>query len=250
MKPYLAFLLSLLLVPSALAQFGGRDIAGQALLGTWSPIDFSYEGGDEDPFLRYDFSNPAYGVTYLRPNFEAHLVFGRQTVADGTGGTLERDLTDAAIETWASLPFLPEFGGEALRLTLPILLHSDYRRVGNSESGNDENPADDFNFTTIGLGFGLGVENYFSDRALLEARVIPALGLALRSFGDATGRSALLTAAVTLHTAPFAGRFGLSLGYSFRWQDWNVNASSVFRNNRDIFDYRSTQHLVRIGLNW
>jgi hypothetical protein len=84
-----------------------------------------------------------------------------------------------------------------------------------------------------------------------EARATPIIGLALRSFGDATGRATFLETDALVHLGQIAGRVGLTIGYSLRLQGWNVSASDLFPNIDDqLFDYGGHVHAFHAGINW
>jgi hypothetical protein len=88
-------------------------------------------------------------------------------------------------------------------------------------------------------------------RGLLEARAHPIIGLATTSLGDALGSARLVDAHVQVHAPPLFGRFGLTVGYSYRTQVWNVDASDLFDElTGDLFDYRAQTHLLWAGINW
>ena len=105
--------------------------------------------------------------------------------------------------------------------------------------------------TVLGLGAGLALESVLGKTVLFEARAYPILGFATSSFTNAIGSAYLIDADAQLHLAQLFGAVGLSLGYSFRYQVWNVNASNFFPDAADaLFDYKGRHHLFRMGVNW
>jgi hypothetical protein len=214
-------------------------------LGYYVP-DFRYDGEGE-PEMTFDFRDPVYGFAYSRPNF---------TISAGIGnGTSPRDaavdlrLFDASLFTWGEIRIAGSARSNRHRLFVPIALHSHYRRVSNPEAGDSS--FDAFAITVLGLGTGMGYTGMLGRAAQLEMRAMPVLGLAARSFGDATGSSRAFDADVLLHVGPLAGRLGLTAGYGFRYQIWNVGASRIIATPLDDFyDYRGSQHVFRVGVNW
>lgn len=248
-------LLGLLLLPApqaASAQmftYGMReDGPTQSLSAAYTLIDFSYNG-DAEPSALFAFSEPVYGVAYTRPNFHATFAYGTQPPAAGSLDAREMRLLDASLTTWGELNLMPGAVAEGGRLFVPIAIHSNYRRV--SPEGSENSLADAFNVTVLGLGVGAGFEGRFGDRVVLEARALPVIGLALRQFNDSAGSARLLDTDVQLHLGRLIDRFGLSVGYGFRTQVWNVSASELLAEaDEDFFDYRGRQHTFRVGVNW
>jgi hypothetical protein len=222
--------------------------ATQSVSFGYTAIDFQYNG-EGTPRTSFAFREPAYGVVYTRPNFSAAIAFGEQAAPDTSGDRRPLRLLDASITTWGEF-FMPRRGsGGAARLFVPIALHSDYRRV--SLEGEENSLVESFNVTVLGLGIGLGYEGQFGPHVGLDARALPIAGLAVRSFGDAAGTSYLVDTDLQLHLSRLVGRVGLTLGYGFRYQVWNGAASTLLAElTADLYDYRGSQHLFRVGVNW
>ncbi len=250
MRPALLTLLlaaSLLLPGTAAAQFGG--VGGPPLQGLtvgYGWVDFCFDG-DGDPQPSFDFAEPVFGVAYARPRLHLSLAFGSQAAPVGSVGGRDLGLLDVALTTWGDLftLYAPEEGGT--RLTLPLLLHSNFRRV--SPEG-EETSLTSFSVTTLGLGTGLAFSSRLSRRVHIEARATPIFALATRSFADGTGTARLLDADALLLAGPFFGRLGLALGYGFRGQVWRVGSSDLFRDVTVDLDYRGTLHFLRLGVSW
>lgn len=219
-----------------------RPVSVQAVSFGYHLIDFEFDG-DVEPLFVFDFNNPAYGVTYSRPSFLVTLGYGTQD-AD-SAGRADLSLLDLTLTTWGDFMLTAT---PRTRLFVPVVLFSNYRRVapeGNSAS------LDAFNVTVLGLGAGLGLSQQIGQTVLLEARAHPTFGLANSSFVDAIGSARILDTDVQIHFARLFGKAGLSFGYSFKSQIWNVNASNLFPDlTDDLFDYRGSQHLFRAGVNW
>ena len=208
-------------------------------------INFEFDG-DTDPLFLFDFDEPAYGLIYSRPHFLATVALGGQS-ADGEGREKLR-LLDVSLTTWGELRLSGLSAGQS-RAYIPIALFTNHRRV--SPQGSASSLLDAFNVTVLGLGAGLGLESVLGERVLFEARANPVFGLATSSLADAFGTAYLIDADAQVHLAQLFGAVGLSLGYSFRFQVWNVNTSSLFPDATDeLFDYKGRQHLFRVGVNW
>lgn len=247
-----AVVVLLLISQAATAQqfsYGGDERrAIQSLSFGYTALDFQYNGGGT-PHVSFAFSEPAYGAVYTRPNLFASVAFGEQAAIDTSFGGRPLRLVDVRLTTWGEF-FLTRPGAPGRpRLFLPIALHTDYRRV--SRKGDENSLTEAFNITVLGAGTGLGFESALGKRAVFEARATPMIGLALRNFGDSAGSSWLVDTDAQLHLGPLAGRLGLSLGYAFRYQAWNIAASSLLGEvTQDLFDYTDLHHVFRVGINW
>ncbi len=219
--------------------------AVQSLSVGYLLIDFEFDG-DERPLFVFDFVEPAYGLVYSRPHFLVTFALGDQS-ADGEGHEALR-LLDVSFTTWGELRLAGMSAGRS-RAYIPIALFSNHRRV--SPQGSASSLLDAFNVTVLGLGAGLGLESVLGETVLFEARANPILGFATSSLTDAFGSAYLIDADAQLHLAQLFGAVGLSLGYSFRLQVWNVNTSNLFPDATDeLFDYKGRYHLFRVGINW
>ena len=238
------FLLVAALAPAAAAQrLAPNDGLGQALGVGVFLIDFEFDGEGE-PIFSFDYAAPAYGVIYTRQNLVATAAYG---VQDADGDAPGVSLLDVSLSTWGAL-YPASLQGERTRVSVPIILLSNYRRVAPRDS---DDFTDAFSVTVLGLGVGLGLEQRLAPRLRLDARANPVLGLATSALTDALGSAQLLEADLQFHLADAFGRLGLMLGYNGRLQIWNVNASDLFPDvTDDLFDYRGHQHLFRLGLSF
>lgn len=220
-----------------------RAVQSITLGYTW--IDFQFNGDvDVEPEVTFDYAAPVYGLIYTRPNFLL-------SAALGTSEEDNRDvqLVDVAFATWGALSLSEKLSSGQTRLFVPIGLHSNFRRVRIDEA--DDQFENEFAVTVLGLGAGIGLSQQVSEQGALEARVMPAIGFAARNFDDSIGSSRFLDADVQFNSGPLLNNVGLSVGYGFRWQVWNVNASNLFPDITDeFFDYRGQQHTFRLGVNW
>lgn len=241
--------LMLLWIPGAASAqmftYGGdRSGPSQSLAVGYYLINFEFDG-DEEPTPSFDFVDPAYGFVYSRPNFLVTFAFGNQGAGDGRD---ELRLVDASFFVWGGFQLLRGDQERRVSLYIPILLHSSYRRV--SRDAPDDEFLDAFDFAVIGLGSGLGFRGG-GKGWVVEARATPILGLAVRSFGDTTGSARILDTDVQIHFDSLFSQFGLTLGYGYRLQAWNIGASNLFPNiTNDLFDYSGNQQLFRVGINW
>lgn len=246
-------------VPTAAGQrypYGGAYPA-QALTVTYAPVAFDFDGTPRlDPDVaagsRFDYDGPAYGLTYTRPGFQVGVLYGQAPRAYTAPGGEAPDLRllDVSLLTYAEALRLVGDEEGARRLFVPLGLVSTYRRVARADDAAGENLIDAFSVTVLGIGSGLGAFVAAGERAQFAARVMPALGFASRSLGDSNGSSRLLDADATLYLVELAGRFGLSVGYTFRFQRWNLGLSDLLNLDDDAFDYVGRQHALRLGLTW
>lgn len=256
-----AFLLATVLLPvtGAAAQMFSynpdRPRAVQSASFTYSLVDFRYDG-EGSPTPSFAFEGPLYGVAYTRPNFHVTLGYGIDERSETPAvcdtppcapTTVDLRMLDASITTWGEIRIAGTPG--RTRLFVPIALHTGYRRV--APEGLEDSLVDAFNITVLGIGTGLGGVAELGGGFLLEARATPIIGLALRAFGESAGSSHLFDGHVQLHAPSLIGRFGLSAGYGFRGQAWNVSASTLFPDTHDdLFDYSGSMHAASIGVSW
>ncbi|WP_457653831.1 hypothetical protein [Rhodocaloribacter sp.] len=204
-------------------------------------IDFTF-AGDVQPDPVFDFTDPAFGITYARPNVFATFAFGNQS---GAAGEDDLRLLDFSLLLWGEVePFRFEEESRA-RFFVPVALHSGYRRV--SRQGANDNLLDAFEVSVLGLGGGAGFE-IRGRNVRVEGRALPVIGLASQSFGGSTGISTLFDADLQVHLGPLANGLGITLGYGFRLQRWNPGGTGL--QSGDFFDYSGHQQLFRVGVNW
>ncbi len=236
------FLASMWASPAAVAQPGPfAERPPQAISAGFFLIDFTFDG-DVRPDPVFDFTDPAFGLTYARPNLFASVAFGSQSGAEGDA---DRRLFDFSAFLWGEVqPFRFEEESRA-RFFVPVALHSGYRRV--SRQGADDNLLDAYEVSVLGLGAGAGFEIQ-GRNVRVEGRALPVIGLASQSFGSSSGLSTLFDADLQVHLGPLANGLGITLGYGFRLQRWNPGGSGL--QSGDFFDYSGSQQLFRAGVNW
>ena len=78
------------------------------------------------------------------------------------------------------------------------------------------------------------------------------IAMSFRSFQGFAGSSFLVDSDAQLNVVDALGSIGLSLAYGFRYQTWNNGDSglpgAVIRE--DQYDYKSSQHMLKVGINW
>jgi hypothetical protein len=226
--------------------YGGTDRRSvQSLSFVTYFINFDYNG-DADPENRLDFSDAAYGVMYNRPSFSAAVVWGS---ASRTEGEIAGDLNvvDATVTFWGNI-FRTSPGGSSY-LALPIVIHSGYRSVDPTLSSTTN---DSFSYSSLGIGGGLSFHAEPSSRFWLDVRLWPVISMSFRSFEGFAGSTFLVDSDAQLHVVDLFGSIGLSVGYGFRYQTWNNDETGLPGGflRADQFDYKSSQHMARIGINW
>lgn len=249
-KAFLTACLLALLPGSAFAQLFSYDRESprptQAVSFLTSVIDFNYDGAG-DPEDRFDFADLAHGLQYTRPNLHVSFLIGGH-LPEGATDDEKLQLIDAALYTWGEIGLTRPLSGGLNRVFVPILLHSSHRRVAVEDEA--ETAVDAFSVTVLGIGTGLGFNGQIG-KVQIEARATPLIGIATRSFGDATGSATQFDGDLMLHFGPLVGRLGLSVGYGFRSQRWNVGESDLLQDaTDDLFDYAGAQHSFRAGLSW
>lgn len=206
-------------------------------------VDFEYNG-EAEPENLLDFSDPAYGVMYNRPSFAASIVWGKPARVGGEGSN---SLVDATVTLWGTL--YRSRGSSAQQFGIPIVIHSGFRSVDPefSTSTNDR-----FNYTNLGIGAGAAFHSELASKIWLELRAWPVIAMTFRSFEGFAGSSFLVDTDAQLHLVELFGSVGLSLGYGFRFQDWNNDETGLPGGvlRADQFDYKSSQHMLRAGVNF
>lgn len=203
---------------------------------------FRYNGARE-PTESFDYEAPAYAISFAQSNMEASIAFGHQNAG---AGLRDLRLLDAELFLWGGFPITTS---RTFRLYLPLVLHSGYRSVDEREQ--DLPSIDAFNLTTLGLGTGVGLESTLGRRIQLRGQITPLAGLALRTLEGTAGRTWLLRGKAQLHIPRVIRRYGLSIGYTYRYQRWNIDASDLFPTiSDDLFDYKNRQHVFHVGVNW
>ena len=217
----------------------GRGSGVQSVAVGYFPVDFAY-AGDAPASLRYDFSQPAWGVIYARRGMQASAAVGSQS------GQPSLRLTDISVMTWRRLIVQQ---ARRTEVYLPAILAFGYRLVSpRSDSGES---LEGYNATSLSIGLGAGLNYYMRDSRYVSLRAWPSIGVVTSTFTDAYGVVYQSEADAQLHLADIFGRFGLTVGYSVRYQIWNVNTSTILSDVADeLYDYNGIMHTVRAGVNF
>ncbi len=208
-------------------------------------IDFKYNGLAE-PDVRLDFTEAAYGLAYNRPSFSAAIVWGSASREPGTIGT-DLNIVDGNVAFWGNI--IRSRPGTSIHFGIPIVIYSGYRSVIPALSTTTNNG---FNYTNLGVGTGATFHAELSSHFWMDVRAWPVISMTFRSFEGFAGSSFLVDTDIQLHVVDLLNTSGLSVGYGFRYQSWNNNESGLPGGilRADQFDYKSTQHMVRAGINW
>ncbi|MFC2085738.1 hypothetical protein ACFLRO_00845 [Bacteroidota bacterium] len=234
------------IVDAQMFSYGGANRRSvQSLSFVSYLIDFEYNG-DGDPENRLDFSDAAYGVAYNRSSFAASIVWGQgNRTSSEIGGDL--NVVDASVAFWGNI--IRTSPGGASQFGVPFVVYSGYRSVDPALSTS---PNNGFTYSSLGIGTGATFHSELSSRFWLDVRAWPVFSMSFRSFEGFAGSSFLVDTDAQLHVVDLFGSMGLSIGYGFRYQTWNNNESGLPGGliRADEFDYKSSQHMVRAGINW
>ena len=237
-KLVLLGLVALLSVSSSQAQAGFSEgdapMRGAGL--TAVAIDFSFDGTAPSEVV-FTFDGPAFGLFYDREPLLVSYIRGTQDI-----GPQDRlVLTDFSISGW--MPFRP-FGLKASKkadLFLPIGIDTNYRRIKRTQ-GDVE--VDAFEYTVIAAGAGLGlIVPVFKGE--LAARGLSYYGIATRSFGNSTDSSAIVDVEIDWSSPLLTNRFGIQIGYGYRWQKWYSDLGDFAGQS---YDFVGKHHALRLGL--
>ncbi len=188
-------------------------------------VNFSYTGNVEGG-LRYDYQGPVVTAVYRQPS-----LFATTTV--GTGSPV---LLDVALSGWVPLRMLDV---QRRGLRVPVIVSLGHLRVlpGGAER---------WDATRFGLGLGVQWEPPDTGFTL---RVNPLLSMVTSSLATGYGFAAGAEADAALVVAELHPGWHLELGYTFRYQVWNINPPKFVDDEVDrYFDYRSLMHFARAGL--
>lgn len=240
LTPVILMLLTLAVGPiSTVAAQPGQGISVSVAL---VPVDFGPK--DVSAAIDFQFDGVVPGVVLSREGLYASVHRGSAIWTDGDGEDRDLDLFDVNLSILGSLL---EDHLEGSVLTVPVMLHSSFRRIQRVEGGSDFAA---FEYTGLGLGVGLGAEGG-NDRLRAAARVVPGIGLATRSFGTSGGRTTLVDTDVEVRISQAFGRFGIVAGYGFRWQGWRVGGPDAFdAAGSGNVTYEGTTQTARVGLSW
>ncbi len=200
---------------------------------SYGVIDHSYVGS-VNASVQFDYQGGGVGVHYSGPSARGTLAYGRSE-----GG---RWFFDLSATGWVLAPFARIDRGKTT-LALPIGLLTAWRRV------KGENTPETFNANAILFGTGGTMIHSLSRRTKVKLWAMPFGGITGSQVADAVGFSWAFDAELRLEIAEVFSDRGLMIGYSFRYQLWNVNGSRVFSDAVDeLYDYAGTIQALFIGV--
>ncbi len=229
----LAALLLMLIPTEIAAQNWSSDRGRQGGGLSIGIIDHAYAGSQTTGEL-YDYQGVGFGLSYLGRQVRASLLFASSAEP--------RTFLDISAVGWLA-PSFARIKRENTSLSAPLAVLAAWRRTSAEK-----------NVAPLGasaLLFGAGGEwvQSIGDRAGLELRAIPLIGITGSQIADAVGLSWAVDTEARFFIAEVFSRFGLTLGYTFRYQLWNINGSRAFADSVDeVYDYDSRVHALSAGV--
>lgn len=195
-------------------------------------IDHAYVG-DEVTGGHYGYQGIGFGLSYTGSQIRTKVIFAHPEEG--------RTFFDVSALGWLS-PSFSRIKRENTAVSMPIGVLVAWRRV---TGGKNASP---LGVHAILFGAGGELNHSMSDRTSVGLRVIPLAGITGTQIADAVGLSWTLDAEVRLFVAEFFSSLGLTIGYAFRYQFWNVNGSRAFSDGIDeVYDYAGTVHTFSAG---
>ncbi len=231
---------------------GSRADMVQSAGLTFSQFDFSptrvaciqeSEDGECELFRSFEFTNPVLGLYYSRPGIQVFIGRGSQGAnGNSTEGNIgDLVLLETTISVYGAARPVPGTEERDIQFIVPYGLHSGFRRLTSGGSGGS---TDQFEATVIAVGLGAGIARVSGTTQFL-IRAMPFFGLATRSLGFGNGTSTMLDGDAEIRFGPVKGSLGITIGYLFRWQKWNMEEG--FSADQD---FEGTQHGFRVGVFW
>ena len=221
-RPCIALLaLSLVVLPEVQAQ----PLTGWGVSVGGGALDFSYVGNVPGG-LRYDYEGATLVLEYRSSGVTASAVVG-------TSKPRPIDLSGNVLLGLRALR------AQELGIRVPLVLS-----LGHFRSLLD----DAQRWDATRFGFGLGVQWVPPGSGLaLRANPIASMVTSSLATGYGFGLGAELDA--ELRVAELQHDWELTVGYTFRYQDWNIQAARNALDEIDhYFDYTSLSHVARVGL--
>ncbi|GEM_PF-4441278 len=192
---------------------------------------------DEGSTSELSYTAAAYGIYYARSDLEASLVYGPSTRRSGY-----HRLLDAAFLVHYPLVL---WHTDRVQWSIPLGLEVRYRAV--NKQAEQAEPAFQAMSFLIAAGPALRAR---VGNLQVEGKATYALGISSRPFSNQTGRASRAGVHVRLHLRDLFSSYGLTLGYGYSIQEWNI-ASSVFSRERATrWHYRDAMQIVTLGVNW
>ena len=196
-------------------------------------IDHAYVGSDATGG-GYEYQGIGLGLSYVGNQLRASLLFDRSNEP--------RTFLNVSAVGWLA-PSFARVKRENTTLSAPMGFLTAWRRATAKK-----------NVAPLGataLLFGAGGELVHSvgNRARVQLRAMPFAGITGSQIVDAVGFSWAVDAEARFFVAEVFSRFGLMIGYTFRYQLWNINGSRAFSESIDeVYDYASRVHVLSAGV--
>ncbi|MCY4000209.1 MAG: hypothetical protein OXF84_05290 [Bacteroidetes bacterium] len=230
--------LSLLLVlmvilQDVVAQRSSVGLSRHGVAFTVGAIDHYYTGSvDIEQLLEYN--GIGYGLSYIGPQLRAAGLYAQR---EGGG-----EFLDISGLGWL-MPSSLKKDTQKTTIGIPIGFLIAWRRVTGSD---DIVP---FNAQAIHLGAGGALIHHLNQHTRLDLKMIPLLGVTGTRDADSVGLSWAADVDVFLTVLDVFSDVGLMIGYTFRYQTWNINGSRVFSEVVDeAYDYAGTVQTVTAGV--
>ena len=232
-KRFLLALLAGLICMEVVAQEISSD-GSQRIPGiSFGVIRHSYVGMESSQGA-FDFEGIGYGISYVGPQIRGSALYARSS-----GGSRLIDLS-------AMVLLFPQFARvERSRTSIAMPLGA----LGAWRRTDPNSDADPLTTNAILLGAGVTLSHSFHSRFQAELRVMPFAGITGSEITDAVGFSWAIDSEARLDFEEVFSNLGLSVGYSFRYQLWNINGSGVFSEAVDeLYDYAGLAHTMFLGV--
>jgi len=188
----------------------------------------SAEGGEA-----LEYRGIGFGLSYIGPQLRATGLFARE---NGT-------FVDLSASGWL-LPSFAKIERRNTTIAIPIGFLIGWRRV----TVRNDNTAP-LGVNAILFGTGGTLMHSLNSRTRFELRAMPLAGITGSQVADAVGFSWAVDTEARLEFANIFTSFGLTIGYTFRYQFWNVNGSRAFSDAiDDLYDYAGNIQTVSVGI--
>jgi len=225
--------LLILVSEDVLAQQRSVGLSRHGIAFTLGRIDHHYTGSvDVTQLLEYE--GIGYGLSYIGPQLRATGLFAQRE-----GGGIFFDISGLG---WF-MPSSVKLDLQNTTIGMPIGFLIAWRRVTGSD---DRAP---FNAQAIQFGAGGSLIQRFNRRVRLDLKILPLLGITGARDADSVGLSWAADIDVFLTVLSVFSNVGFTVGYTFRYQTWNVNGSRVFSDVVDeVYDYAGTVQTITAGV--
>ena len=226
-------LVLMMISQDVLAQRLSVGLSRYGVAFTIGSLDHHYTGSVDVAQL-LEYKGIGYGLSYIRPQLRASGLFAQRE-----GGGVFVDISGLGWLTPSSL----KKDIQNMTIGIPVGFLIAWRRVTGSD---DIAP---FNAQAIHLGAGGFLISHLNQRTRLDLKMIPLIGLTGTRDADSVGLSWAADMDVFLTVLDVFSNIGLMIGYTFRYQTWNINGSSVFSEVVDeVYDYAGTVQTITAGV--